>query len=301
MTVVYLGDGIYKGLSGDTKPTSGVSTGAIFIETDTKKLFTFSGGSWTDEALTIYADDLQDVVITSPLYKQVIGYDGQNFVNIDTAPAQDYTYKAGEWYPIASSDLAIGIISDNLTADGTITRSNDATGRSTKFETGAADTVTVGLRQTTSYYRREFNSRFLARYQCLTCNSNTRVFYGFSSSSTALATDTPFDSGVSGIVVAIRVADNGTGVTMKVLHNDSSGSTVVADTGINHDSNSSRHSIEIALSSTNAKVYVDGQLTNTITSDLPATTTDLFPHWEVQRNGGSAKSMQVYKALVITK
>lgn len=47
MTVTYHGDGIYHGLSGDTKPTS-VPANSVFLETDTIKTFLFNGTIWKD-------------------------------------------------------------------------------------------------------------------------------------------------------------------------------------------------------------------------------------------------------------
>jgi hypothetical protein len=96
--------------------------------------------------------------------------------------------------------------------------------------------------------------------------------------------------------------DNGSPAgTLKVLHNDSTSTTVVADSGVAYGSNSNRHKMEIALSSTDAKVYIDDQLTNTITADLPATTTDLYPFWFVHKGGGGEKFVEIYKSGVITR
>src|SRR5678815_2832482 len=46
MTVSSIGNGIYLGLSTDTKPTTGVVTGAIFLETNTGLVFYYSGSVW---------------------------------------------------------------------------------------------------------------------------------------------------------------------------------------------------------------------------------------------------------------
>lgn len=52
MAVVYIGDGIYRGLSSDTKPTTGLNANAVFIETDTKQVFYWTSTAWTNKHLT---------------------------------------------------------------------------------------------------------------------------------------------------------------------------------------------------------------------------------------------------------
>lgn len=51
MAVVYIGGGIYRGLSGDTKPTTAIN-GAIFLETNTRKIFFFNGSTWEEQDAT---------------------------------------------------------------------------------------------------------------------------------------------------------------------------------------------------------------------------------------------------------
>ena len=46
MAINYRGSGIYTGLSSDTKPTSGVATNALFIETNTGRISKYNGTSW---------------------------------------------------------------------------------------------------------------------------------------------------------------------------------------------------------------------------------------------------------------
>jgi hypothetical protein len=47
MTVSSIGNAFYTGLSSDTKPTTGVITGALFIENDTGVVFYYNGTVWT--------------------------------------------------------------------------------------------------------------------------------------------------------------------------------------------------------------------------------------------------------------
>ena len=36
----------YSGLSSDTKPTTSLTTGNLFVETDTNRIFQWSGSAW---------------------------------------------------------------------------------------------------------------------------------------------------------------------------------------------------------------------------------------------------------------
>lgn len=46
MTVRYLGNSIYKGLSEDTKPPTAINT-AVFVETNTNKIYLYDSGTTT--------------------------------------------------------------------------------------------------------------------------------------------------------------------------------------------------------------------------------------------------------------
>ena len=132
--------------------------------------------------------------------------------------------------------------------------------------------------------------------------SNTQYFIGFSSSSTLPTSDTPFESGVSGVFVMLRQADNNaTPGTLKILHNDARGSTVMTDTGKGYGGSTTYHKVEIHLSSTNVKVFVEDFHVATLTSDIPATTTPLYPYALVRRVAVSNKSINIYKFGVISK
>lgn len=53
MTVTYKGNGIYHGLAADTKPSSGIVATALFLETDTKIWFWWTGTGWTNRPTII--------------------------------------------------------------------------------------------------------------------------------------------------------------------------------------------------------------------------------------------------------
>src|SRR4249920_3010084 len=47
MTVAPIGNGMYIGASGDTKPTTNVITGALFFENNTGVISYYNGTTWT--------------------------------------------------------------------------------------------------------------------------------------------------------------------------------------------------------------------------------------------------------------
>jgi hypothetical protein len=47
---------VYSGLSSDTKPTANLTTGNLFVETNTNRIFQWSGSAWvTIGASSAYA------------------------------------------------------------------------------------------------------------------------------------------------------------------------------------------------------------------------------------------------------
>jgi hypothetical protein len=80
----YIGDGIYRGLAADTKPTAPVQQ-AIAFEIDTRKTFYFQSGAWVEgtggTGGATNLDGLTDVVLASPSNDQVLKYNGTNWIN----------------------------------------------------------------------------------------------------------------------------------------------------------------------------------------------------------------------------
>lgn len=106
---------------------------------------------------TPYLDDLQDVSISSPVRNNTLRYSGLDWANGNPPITEDPLRKSGEWYPLNASDYSTGIITDGLTANGTITRSTDSFGRKTRSETMTTTANPAGLTQTVARYRREFD------------------------------------------------------------------------------------------------------------------------------------------------
>jgi hypothetical protein len=304
MTIQYLAANIIIGLSSDTKPTN-VTDKSIFIETDTKRLFILNSGVWNYEFITTYIDDLEDVTIDSPLYNNIIRYNGTNWINSIPLPSENPLLKSGEWYPLQTSDYSTGILSDSLVVNGIITRSTDSQGRKTTMTTDSTAANPAGLYQTIARYRREFDSKLYCYWLGASGSSNTQYYIGFTASSTlpgVTGGDAPLDGGIAGVLIMLRSVDNGSPPgTLKVAHNDATDDTVIADTGIAYGGSATYHKVEIHTSSSDVKIFVDDQLTNTLTSDIPAITTPLYPYWLVRRPGGGEKPIDIYKAGVVTK
>lgn len=58
MAVAQLTAYLYTGLSGDSKPLTGVITGAVFIETDTGAEYTWDSASWLQVTRLVRLDDV---------------------------------------------------------------------------------------------------------------------------------------------------------------------------------------------------------------------------------------------------
>ena len=261
-----------------------------------------SGGTdieWATDSLTFALNDASDVTISTPKRNQSIEYDASGWINSLTDPILD---KAGEWAAILENPAyGTGLLAMGMEANGTITRSDDATsgheGTNLSFTTISASTInTVGLKQTVSYYRRNKYSRYYATIYCDDFTSNTRAYFGFASSSSDLSGDTPLEGGVAGVLIGITSAEAGAATQFQVIHNDTAGVQTKVASGVAWDSNANYHDFEIALSLTDAKAYIDGTLVATVTTELPATTTALYPHWIVNRIGGSDKNFHLMKA-----
>ena len=79
MAVTYIGNGIYLGLAGDTKPTTGVATNAIFVTTNKPAIHYYNGSAWQTDvpslttAQTFTAVQTIDIGGVYPVILQRVG------------------------------------------------------------------------------------------------------------------------------------------------------------------------------------------------------------------------------------
>jgi hypothetical protein len=254
--------------------------------------------------ISTYFNDLLDVTLTTPQYNQRPLYDvgTAQWINAPPPPSEDPERKSGEWYPGSTTDIATGLLSVNLGPDiGTVTRGEDSKGRWTQFET-LGSLINVGLYQTVARYRMEYGSKIYAYFLSNTGTSNLQLYIGFTSSATLPAGPTPLDASIQGALVVLRLAENATPPgNLYITHNDNTATATYQDTGILYGGSTTYHKVEVHLSSTNVKFYVDNTLVYTATTKIPLAATPLYPYVLVRKPGGGEKSIKIYKVGVISK
>jgi hypothetical protein len=169
------------------------------------------------------------------------------------------------------------------TGAGSNTTSFDTTeGKIINYQTANSSGVVAGLLSNAAgggLGRRLFGGRMICRFK-LDSTTSARFYFGLTSATALPISDTVLANADSGIIVGFAAADT----NYQIRTNDGSGAaTVTAMTGtIAKTGATAFHTIEISwTASGNYTVSYDGTA-QTISSDLPATTTDLYPNLMVQ-------------------
>ena len=169
------------------------------------------------------------------------------------------------------------------TGAGSNTTSFDTTeGKVINYQTANSSGVVAGLLSNAAgggLGRRLFGGRMICRFK-LDSTTSARFYFGLTSATSLPISDTPIANADHGIIVGFTSADT----NYQIRTNDSSGAaTVTAMTGTIAKTNATAfHTIEISwTASGNYIVSYDGTA-QTISSDLPATTADLYPNLMVQ-------------------
>lgn len=185
-----------------------------------------------------------------------------------------------------------GILGSNtFTSGGTNTTTIDNTeGIVANFVSAATGNTNIGLVAPTgaATYRRDFALKMACRVK-IDSTTSSRIYVGFYDAALPIS-DTPIASGHAGVLVGFRSTDT----NWQALHNDTT-STVVADniTGpIAKDAN--YHTIEINwTASGNVDVVFDGT-TQTLSADIPPTSTALFFNCVGQTTTTTARTFTIH-------
>lgn len=173
------------------------------------------------------------------------------------------------------------------TGAGSNTASFDTTeGKIINYQTSSASGVVAGLVSATAgggLGRRLFGGRMICRFK-LDSTTSARFYFGLTSATSLPISESPLGNTDHGIIVGfnaadtnyqVRTNDGATSVTTTQLVGP--GAAAVAKTAA-----TAFHTIEINwTASGNYNVIYDGT-THTISTDLPATTADLYPNLMVQ-------------------
>jgi len=186
-----------------------------------------------------------------------------------------------------------GIMAVNVTAIGSFAHFRDATeGKGADFATGAVSGNNGGLRQTTQFFRRDWSSYMIGRLKA-NSTSNVRLFIGWSSDNAEIAGEDPLNA-FEGCGVGKRSAD----ANWQVIRNNGVGATVFVDTGIPFST--SFFTIEMQADGTNFRCRIDGTEQTAQTTELPATTTNLYFHAEIETSAAADKTLTLLPIYVRT-
>jgi hypothetical protein len=266
MAIINLGNEIYAGLSTDTKPTTGIPAGAMFIETNTGSIFVWNGSSWVASAGgSVTASS------TTTFTNKDITYKDNNLENVATL----YHMRESGLVCVGTTTMInSGLL--YLTANSlptTPTYVSDTNGRYVTKSAGTGNTI--GTYTATYITTRALNPRLRGSmgFGTLAASADARMYFGFITAVTNSASDTPMATTDSGVLIGARTTD----ANFQVFNNDGTGAIVVTDTGVAKSASSLTHFEIIASDSApNFKCYVNGVLKATLTTRIPATGAQLM-------------------------
>lgn len=155
---------------------------------------------------------------------------------------------------------------------------------------GATANTNVGLVSSTAGVgigRRLFGMKAQIRW-AVSATGSSRMYFGFTSAATLPISDTPLATTDHGVLIGYRSTDT----NFSEIHNDGSAAEVVNSLGVAKDT--AYHTMEINWdASGNVNVFLDGTKT-TITTRLPATTSNLFFNAVVQTTTTTARTALIH-------
>ena len=243
MTVTYLGNSQWMGLSTDTKPT-GIATGSSFRETDINVIKFYDGTFWRIARF-----------------------------------GQPSAKKIGWWSGLANNAHGEGLLSSSP-GSTTVASVTDTTGRGIQFSTTSVAGTYTGTRGATQFTSRQYNPVFRIRFRLDQDNTgNTmRFFTGWATSSGTFPNNDDPLSGLNGIGILV----NSTDTTWKIGHNDAGGAGLAAQTNITGSPalDTNIHIVEITADDAGARFLVswDGGANQVINSDIPSSIGILNAH-----------------------
>ena len=197
------------------------------------------------------------------------------------SPSGASVRRNGVWWGVADTN-ADGLLSTGTTAIGATTNNvQDTTeGQGRLMTTGAVANANAGLRWTSTRFRREWGNYMIVRLS-VSSTSDVRCFVGWSSDTAEIAGETTLNN-FSGAGVGKRTGDT----NWFTMVNDGDATEDRVDTTIAFGT--SYVTIELMLDGTSFRSRI-GTTTNTaVTSELPASSTMLAPHIEIETGSGAA-------------
>jgi hypothetical protein len=271
MTVVNFGNGLWYGLSTDTKPS--VSAGSRFFESDTGDTLLSDGTYWWLSGFP------------SPFSPRRIGI-------LSPGPSM--------------ANGAIGLCSALSPATGaggtnnSISFTDTTNGRYYLGITGTTVANRGGARQGSIVTTWAMNPKVRFKFKLVT-NTNQNFWLGFIGGvPTEPSGVGVLSAGSPGIMFGVN---SGLATNWAIMNNGTSGSAVVTDTGIAYDTNI--HTVNLVGDSANTRFAwnIDGGAYSfvTTTASLPTTTNGLGLVAEIEAEETVAKSFQLYEMSIQTE
>lgn len=206
--------------------------------------------------------------------------------------------KMGTWYgatAAAGDGILNGILTNVTVGTGSGSTTTDSTGIYRTYSTGATNNSIYGQYANPVFTRRIINPYFKAALY-LNSVSTVRVFAGLVASASAPASTSDPLNALEGIGLWL---DTAVSANWKIMHNDSSGASTVDDT-TKVAAVSTLYPIEVyAVADTKFRWVFDGVSTD-VSSNIPASTTNLGFRVYIENTTGSDRTMRHYYTIVKT-
>jgi len=183
-----------------------------------------------------------------------------------------------------------------VTAGGTNSVSYDTTeGKVWVWQTANSTGVIAGLTQNSAgggFGRRLFGGRMKVRFK-IDSTTSARFYFGLTSATSTPISETILANGDSGMLVGFRAADTNFFVFTHAGSGSMTATQLNAGGAVAKTVTSAFHTLELKWTAAgNLDVIYDGT-THTISTDLPATSTDLYPFLQVQTSAAVQRTFTV--------
>lgn len=203
--------------------------------------------------------------------------------------------KWGTVYPNNTDLWADGLWEDPTeSGTGAVAALDTTDGLPHQFTSGASIGNQAGLNRARLYTTRQFNPTFKLRWKIDEAGANIRFFAGFTGATAAVGNnDNPLNA-LAGFGVAINTLQ----ANYQIYHNDTTGATVLVDTGI--AKNTSYHTIELWADDNGAAFYwsLDGSTPASVTANIPAQTTPLSCQFLATAVNADAKVLTFTRSVI---
>jgi hypothetical protein len=261
MALVYSGTDYMTCLSSDTKPAT-LPSGFVAYETDTNVRWIWNGTIW----------NVQDIFL-------------QGFKKFGTFAFQVSNVGDGILAGVTSSTGAGGVL------DTTLKRKYN------QAITGAVNGNNAGWIGLGNMATRSMNPRLYCEFKLLAATGNQRVFIGFQSNTTAAGgSDDPLNA-LEGFYFGCISTDS----VWKILSNDSAGATVSTAVTAVTTIDTAVHKVWVVGDEANTRfgISIDGNAYQYVSTNIPASTTALTPHVEIEASSANSKELDVLGLILL--